>query len=891
MRRVLFFLFILAAPMTGSPDAAAQTTETRYSVVWRHVALEEGLADLVRLTGIDLVYDAAMIRGRVGQCVVQEAAAEELLRCLVQSAGLDFVRTSAGTYVLMVPVRSAAAPAGILGRVTDAATGSPLPFANILLAEARTGAAAGENGEFAVSGLLPGSHRVAVTYVGYETVVLDGIELRPGEVRTVEVALRPARVMAEPVIVDGLQQRLSGRLVEQYVRGGEMSEAAIAGDVMRSATAISGVATYRSLSDLHLQGGATGEHVTLLDGAAVRDPVSLGRYLGAFSPLAIGRLTVHKSGFGARHGSHLAGVVAVEHDLDTPGAAVQLDPVSLNGRLAGKMMLPDGWELTAMVSGRSSIWDQFRAPEVVEWLDDWNRIDPLLASLMLNAPNGSRQIEILEQRPNVGFSDLHAAARYRAGPLSTVTASLFRAGNRIDTDLLALQNGPYETRYRMEDAYAWTNWAGQARYQRLVGTRTFAAVRMAASTHTSGYEYAATYPTEAPGKTAAGSLPQSSENHAINEWTAAVEATHMPGPRNTVEAGLSLHRTAAEFATTGPFTAPLQYEAAAWHGAGHLTLTYTPGLQWTMEIGTRATYLPDRQTVYAEPRLSARYDGGGYALRAATGLYRQFLNQFELSSPGISAAIPSMLFWLPADATVAPPRAYHTTLDVLLTPTSRLTVQGDVYHKLLSRVITLDYGALAGLAENPGAIIHQSDFAEAGQGYALGGGARVQYDAGRLRATAGYGYSRSRRSFAHRFDGRMEPVPWEEPHRLSLDARALLFAGLSARATWQAVHGRSWAYRRAYYDYLLARDEDMAVDLSSLHSPEEQVLQPYQRLDLALTFRRAVGRLQIDGRVALLNALDRRNVFDWSLDPADMTPVSRVLPGRQPSFTLLIRGM
>ena len=36
------------------------------------------------------------------------------------------------------------------------------------------------------------------------------------------------------------------------------------------------------------------QHITLLDGVPVRDPVSLGRYLGAFSPLALNRMTVYQ---------------------------------------------------------------------------------------------------------------------------------------------------------------------------------------------------------------------------------------------------------------------------------------------------------------------------------------------------------------------------------------------------------------------------------------------------------------------------------------------------------------------------------------------------------------------------------------------------------------------
>jgi hypothetical protein len=885
---VIMFSIILGGGLAVA--SFGQETETRYSAEWTRVSLIKALPELARETGIDLIYDDTLVRGRIGHCAVHRATAEEMLRCLVQSAGLDFVRTSAGTYVIVEPPRRKTDPAAILGRVSDASTGKPLKNAHVLLAEARTGTATQETGEFSFSGLLPGAHRIVITHVGFEAAVVNDLSLQPGEIRTIEVTLHPAEVSSETIIVDGLQQRLSSRLVEYILSPRERAEAIdVTRDVMRSAASTPGVAAYRSLADLHVQGGAVGEHATLLDGTPVRDPVSFGRYLGAFSPLAVASMTIHKSGFNVRHGSHLSGVLALEHDVDTQGASVHLDPVSFNARLSGG--LPANGRLRTMVAARTSIWNQYQAPDMAELLHNWSAVDPVLATAWIGPDAGMIEYDVIEFHPGVRFSDIHAAMRYEpASHLGSLSASVFRAGNRIDTRVHATSADGNGDALAIADDYDWTNWAAHVRYQRLLDRRTFGTIRVSASDHASGYDYAADYHGIYDRYAVASDVSDepfrrySAERHTIREVTLGMEAMSSLVPRHTVEGGLEFRFVDASFAATSPFIRFIDYADSAFLLAAHLGSTYTPGLRTTIETGVRMNVVPQRQTVYAEPRMSLRYDLDAVALRASAGLFRQFIHQFELSSPAASTAIPSMLFWLPVEATTAPPRAYHVALDALFAPRGPFVVQADVYYKRLPRVLALDHSA--GLSSDaytqhptPPTL---SDLVEAGRGYAVGTDIRMQYDSEPIRGAIAYGFTRSRRAYPGRFDGRMTSVPWEEPHRLTADARLQLWRLLAARASWRTSAGRTWPLRRAYYDY-----QPHLGQAPLLGSPSE-TLPPAHRLDLAIMLDARVGEARASLQFSVLNVLDQRMVFDQSA-AMDGSRVDRRMPGRRPAFALTLR--
>lgn len=921
-RLLILVIAVVAIGVADSRTVRAQNDAQRYTMVLRGVHMHEALEELARITEIDLVYSSDLVADRHVYCNGRAMLPESLLRCLLSGSGLDFVRSSTGTYVLIESLQGSPLFGHLAGRIVDGTTGAPLPKANVLLADASTGTTTDDAGLFSFSSVISGRHRIVVTFVGYSSAV-DSVVVEPGSRQTVVIDLEPATVSMEPVVIDGLTQRLpsrglgSGTTAE--IDGPGVSVLGTA-DVARAAAGLTGVSMRHPLADLHIQGGEPGEHLTLIDGVPVRDPVTLGRHLSAFSPLAIDRITVHKAGFGASHGSHLSGVVSLEHDVassENGTASMHVDPISLTGKAQARMALRNERWADAMVSFRTSVWDVFRDPGLESLLDHWNAVDPILAGIWINEPVTVQSLTARRHLPDLRFTDIHGAARADLGAFSTLHASAYRATNRIGSELAVVNSegafGSDESDVIMMtlDDYDWTNWTGQVRHTWLAGASSVVSTQVKASGNTSSYRYHSIYD-EVPAGTNSGDIDSvatelrpvmervlgSNEVNRIHEWTAKTTLSRSLSPGRQVDLSLEATHVNSWFELGNQFVAPFSHAARAWEVAGYVDGSIALGMTTTIDPGLRLTYLPDRRTLYAEPRLSVRYDQssslvGPYALRAAGGLYRQFIPSFALTSSGSTSAVPFVRFWLPSDASLAPPRAYHLAAEGLFMPAERWTLSLESYYKWHPRLLMVDYAALL---QNFPAVrprpdptpLRQSEFIAPSSGRSAGGSVRISFVGTRHRASIAYGYSRSERRYPNRFGDQLQPVPWNEPHRLSASTRFAVTQSLSVNVDGEAAWGRRWALRRAYYDYLALRAVPASFQPFTLDDPSALKVPIYYGVDVGATYDVTWDPVTLRVRAVLANVLDRRNVYDRSLEPAKdaFQTVDRSLPGRRPVLSI-----
>jgi iron complex outermembrane receptor protein len=97
----------------------------------------------------------------------------------------------------------------ITGMVTDEATGDPLPGANVVirLSNDAKGAVADEAGQFRVVGIPLGQYEVSVSFIGYSTATFTvGFEA-PGEVTSIDAALRQKGFRANPITITASRRR------------------------------------------------------------------------------------------------------------------------------------------------------------------------------------------------------------------------------------------------------------------------------------------------------------------------------------------------------------------------------------------------------------------------------------------------------------------------------------------------------------------------------------------------------------------------------------------------------------------------------------------------------------------------------------------------------------
>lgn len=888
-----------------SNPVVAQTSSERYSLIIRGAPLDNALEALVARTRIDLAYDPPLVRGKQANCAAENVSAENLLRCVLKGTDLDFYRLSSGLYVLTPKAETVPLYGRLRGIVVDAETRQPLPNAHVMLADLANGTAANEAGMFAFSRLKPGRYIVLATYVGYEagTAVVD---VPPGGDAQAELALDAEPMIVQPIIIDGMQWRLpsadlgSESLMQEGMLRNPSSGAA---DVLVGLNSLLGVRVSDATADIHVQGGETGEHQLRLDGAPVFLPLNFASFVGPFSPFAIGRMTVHKAGFTASEGSQISGVIDIRQDLNVAQRTrldVQIDPLSANARLSMKRGRTGGVQTTLMGAGRLGLWNLYSPAALKNHLHQWNTTDPFLFTLFDRSDDNPR-FQTREDRtagnPGIGFSDLHLASRVRFGLLKSLHTSFYVGQSRLGSDLADPETVTPESSARFDnsasgepfrDLFTWDTGVGQSHYEVVLSGRAMARAGVRGSFYRVRHDYSVPDSTRGTGIGPNGEeLSAIDDGNRVYEVASEGRIDYVLNRWNSITGGVELIRTGTRFTILGTQSDPIRHNSSSWRTAAFIEDEISLGERLTIDTGTRVSYLPTHQRAFFEPRFSLRFDHTGgvlgrWSARLSTGRYRQYINQFDVSSRSPRALLSSTRFWLAtSDPELEPAAATHYSGELLWNPLKGWTVRLEGYFKNQDNILAIDYSTAPAGDGN----MDQREFLVESEGTVHGAGVQVQRSLGLGRAEARYEYNIARRKVEGAYQCGSERncetlfTPWNEPHRLEFAMDLVPWKRLTLLTRWKGVWGRTWGFRQGYYDFvgafasiaddlppdLIIKAQDQ-IDRYRINQPDEHNLPPIYQLDLSAAYTQPFsGGSKLQFRVDVLNVLDRENVSEWHL--------------------------
>ena len=918
-KSILLFILFLIASSSGYAQNSGKTESSSYTLLFRGTPIEEAIKELVDKTKIDLIYDPSILSSQRVFSLSKNQSPEQILSNILKGTNLDYIQLSSGTYVIITSAKNESRYGSLAGLVLDKSTGKPLDGANVLIADASTGTSSNQSGRFTIAPLLTGEYEITITYVGYKPV-RDTVSIpRQGDsLREFYLESRP--VFVEPVVVTSIQKRLpyykSGK---EEVTNLTQSLSSYTGspDAMKSVQSVMGVNFSIPLADFNIQGGAEGEHQVLLDGVPIYNPVSFGRLTGAFSPYALQKITVHKAGYGSSVGSQLSGIISIDQDLpadEENNVMLQADPLSVNGRINLTASLGNDIEYKTMIAGRSNIWRWYQKPALSNTLEDWDRLDPVIAGNLINNGMDGVLFDRVSHQSDVNFYDLHWSNEIAFNDFHTTYFSYYRGKNYLQTRLLSdssdPQGGVPESMYT-RDTYDWLNDILQLEHNWLINSRWQTQLSLSYSNHYSNHHFGMASTEDiasVPGDNDRlinsldryiDSQPHTGDQNLIRETSFNASFEYSLNRNHKLNFGIEPKVVDYSFKLSDLFYHFSSSRSSTFMLSGFLEDEYALNLNTIITGGTRFTYVPNRQKFYMEPRLSAQTDVqetalGFVSIKLSGGLYRQYVNQFDVTNVGPSSIVPSIRFWVPVDFTTDVPKSYHASSQILVEPEETLSLKWEGYYKWNPSILALDYHALLEEPADPNAKFDsQNTFIEQGRSYSYGTGISAEklFEELMMELSLSYEYSIARQRSPKRFNGQYVTTPWSEPHKLTAAINWNIFSSLMATLRWQSIWGRSWAFNQAYYDYLPINDNRSRYGSVDFNSPSDDTLSPYHQLDVGFSWSQNLSGSKIQLRLDLVNLLDRQNALEKRLVPEQDSQGAlqyatqrKTLPGFTPSI-------
>lgn len=907
----LGFLLLLPAALQAQDSSDANS----YTFIARGESLDFTLQRLVQKTDIDLIYDPQLMSDEPVFVRAKDKSPEDILRLILEETDLDFIQLSSGTYVLVRNTRQKTPRGSMTGKVVDKTTGQPLSGAHVMLADASGGASTNRSGYFNIPKLEPGHYEITVTYVGYRPVK-DTVWVPADNPIQQYISLETKPVWVEPIIVSDTQKLLPA--ADSFTGKVENPQETMLGtiDAVKSMNTVMGINFNLALADYHIQGGNTGQHQLRLDGVPVYNPVSMGRLIGAFNPYALGPINIHKAGYSTSVGSQLSGVVDLKHDLNkqqNQSLLVQADPLSVNGRFDYHLNNEGGPDINLMLAGRSNIWRWYEKPELAKTFREWDQVDPLLTNSLLDISSTNMNYLQENHSSDIRYSDLHLAASIEHSDFQTTKISAYRGKNFLQTDLfsqnveLAFDAPNYMSTI---DRYNWTNWMGKVEHEWLVNPRLDANISAYMTRHTFRHQYSmgnnlntslnAFESVSDQLRTAAIQNMSTGDQNGVTESGLETNISYSVSNNYQIKSGLKLTHLDYQFHLSDLYVNTAHSESTSFLLSNFVQNNIFLSNQTSLSAGSRFTFIPSRDLVFAEPRLSIQHDEpetpfGYLSAKLSGGIYRQFINQFDVSNIAPSALVPSMRFWVPADFSTDVPKAYHLSGNLLWEPNEFWTAEIESYYKWMPTTLSLDYRKLfvfsVGGSQN---LAQQAQFITDSQQYAYGSGLSIQrvLPALQMQLTGKYQFSRVQRRIGYRFNGEYETVPWNHPHQFNFRAEWQAFSDFMVLFQWKSIWNRSWGFRKAYYDYLAIYGADNLSDYN-FDDPSGDRLPAYHQLNAGVSYNFKLKKGTLQMRMDVFNLLDHSNVMNWWLYPTttDNEEVSyemreRQMPGFSPSVSI-----
>jgi len=191
----------------------------------------------------------------------------------------------------------------IAGRITDSKTGEPLIGANVIIEETTSGSATDMNGDFFIINLTPGTYKLRIRMIGYETMLMENVAVSVNRTTSLTIKLKEAVIEGEEVVVAA--ERIAMKKDQTSSVRNVTSEQMQTLPVENLQTVVEMQA---GIVQGHFRGGRLDEVSYLVDGMQVGEAFGRGRAVTVEKEV-VSEVEVITGTFNAEYGNAMSGIV------------------------------------------------------------------------------------------------------------------------------------------------------------------------------------------------------------------------------------------------------------------------------------------------------------------------------------------------------------------------------------------------------------------------------------------------------------------------------------------------------------------------------------------------------------------------------------------------------
>ncbi len=197
----------------------------------------------------------------------------------------------------------------IVGMVTDAETGDPLPGVNVVVEGTNLGAATDIDGTFVILNVPPGVYTLTFVYLGYQTVHVKNVRVNVDFTTRVDQQLKPTVLEGEAVEVFGEKNplvRVDLTNTQVAVTSETIDELPV--DQIQDVIALQAGIVVDNAGNIHIRGGRANEIAYQVNGLSINNPFGNSQGVG-LATNAIEEVSISAGTFSAEYGNALSGVI------------------------------------------------------------------------------------------------------------------------------------------------------------------------------------------------------------------------------------------------------------------------------------------------------------------------------------------------------------------------------------------------------------------------------------------------------------------------------------------------------------------------------------------------------------------------------------------------------